>query len=125
MSDNVSTIRGAYDAFGRGDIPGVIGLLANDVAWESPEILPHGGSFHGHDGAMEFFQGIGAKWEELKVDPQTFLDGGAEVVVLGKAVGSLRNAGAADYGFAHVFTFDGGKVTSFREYVDPGAAIRG
>lgn len=125
MSDNdVSTVRSAYAAFGRGDIPGVMSVLGEHVDWRAPEALPHGGAFQGKDGVGRFFQGIGDKWEDLRVDAQEFHDAGGEVVVLGKATGHLRGAGAADYLFAHVFTVDDGKVTRFREYVDPGEAIR-
>jgi len=124
MSDtDVSTIRGAYEAFGRGDIPGVMSALAQSVDWRSPDVLPHGGAFKGHDGVGSFFQGIGATWEDLHVAPAQFIDAGGEVIVLGRASGTLRGAGAGDYGFAHVFTFTDGAVTAFREYVDPGDAV--
>jgi uncharacterized protein len=124
MSDSdVSTVRGAYDAFGRGDVPAIIALLADSVEWHAPEVLPHGGSFRGRDGVGAFFQGIGAKWESLQVQTSEFLDAGGQVVVLGRASGTLRGVGAADYGFVHVFTLADGAVTRFREYVDPGDAI--
>lgn len=124
MSDtDVAVVRSAYEAFGRGDVPGVIGVLAESVSWNAPPVLPHGGVFDGHDGVGRFFQGIGASWEDLRVDPKEFLDGGGEVVVLGRASGTLRGVGKAGYGFAHVFTVAGGAVTRFREYVDPDDAL--
>ena len=43
---------------GSGDIPTVIGLLADDVTWNVPTALP-GGKFAGRDGVGQFFQGIG------------------------------------------------------------------
>jgi ketosteroid isomerase-like protein len=126
MSDSdVSIVRSAYAAFGQGDIPGVMNVLGEQVEWRAPDVLPHGGAFEGLDGVEEFFQGIGEKWEELHVDAREFLDAGSEVVVLGQATGRLRGIGAADYLFAHVFTVANGKVTRFREYVDPGEAMRG
>jgi ketosteroid isomerase-like protein len=126
MSDSdVSMVRSAYAAFGRGDIPGVMKMLGEQVEWRAPHVLPHGGAFDGLDGVGEFFQGIGEKWEELHVEAREFLDAGSEVVVLGQATGRLRGKGAADYLFAHVFTVGNGKVTRFREYVDPGVALSG
>jgi len=125
MSESdISTIRGAYAAFGRGDIPAVMSMLEDSVDWRAPDVLPHGGAFEGKDGVGRFFQGIGEKWEDLRVDAQEFHDADGEVVVLGKASGRLRGKGVADYGFAHVFTMAGGKVTRYREYVDPGDALR-
>ena len=41
MADqNLATIRGAYEAFGRGDVPAVLSILADDVAWSVPPPLP-------------------------------------------------------------------------------------
>jgi ketosteroid isomerase-like protein len=35
--DNVTVIRGAFDAFNRGDIAQVVGVLDQDVTWHGPE----------------------------------------------------------------------------------------
>lgn len=125
MSESdLATVRSAYAAFGRGDIPGVMSVLEDQIDWRSPDALPHGGAFKGKDGVGRFFQGIGQRWEDLRVDAQELHDANGEVIVLGKAAGHLRGQGAADYLFAHVFTMANGKVTRFREYVDPGEGIR-
>jgi hypothetical protein len=59
MSQSVATaadtVREAYDAFGRGDIPGVLGMLADDVEWSVPEPLPHAVSTTGREGVGQFF----------------------------------------------------------------------
>jgi uncharacterized protein len=57
-----------YAAFARGDIPAIVGMVAEDVDWRVPENLPHGGDFHGRDGVMRFFQGLGANWDGLELD---------------------------------------------------------
>jgi ketosteroid isomerase-like protein len=117
--DNVATVNGAYEAFGRGDIAAVIDLLADDVEWSSPLTLPHGGQFKGKDGVGQFFQGIGGLWAglQLEVHGVSALDGDSVVGVV-TARGELSSGGAAGYGAAHVFTFANGKVVRFREYVD-------
>ena len=60
MGANAALVQSAYDAFGRGDIAGVIEMLDDDVDWSAPKTLPHGCVFHGKAGVGEFFQGIGA-----------------------------------------------------------------
>jgi ketosteroid isomerase-like protein len=45
VSSAGDVIRHAYDAFGRGDIPAVIEVLADDVDWSLPDLLPQGGSY--------------------------------------------------------------------------------
>ena len=42
-------IRSIYAAFGRGDMAGIIGPLADDVDWRcsAPREVPYAGSYHG------------------------------------------------------------------------------
>ena len=117
--DNVATVNGAYEAFGRGDIGAVLDILADDVVWSSPATLPHGGQFNGKAGVGEFFQGIGSLWASLALDVRgvTALTADSVVGVV-SATGELRSGGPSGYGAAHVFTFTNGKVTGFHEYVD-------
>ena len=34
MTSHVETVQAAYGAFGRGDVPAILAMLADDVAWE-------------------------------------------------------------------------------------------
>ena len=124
MGDNVQLIEGAYEAFGRGDIPAVIGILSDDIEWTSPETLPHGGQFRGKDGVGRFFEGLGARWSDLSLDVESVSDAGDGLVVgVMQAQGTLRDGGPSSYGAAHVFTIRSGKVARFREYTDVGSAL--
>ena len=122
--DNVATIASAYEAFGKGDIAAVLGLLSDDVQWSSPLTLPHGGQFKGRDGVGGFFKGIGELWTSLHLDVHgvTALSADTVVGVL-TASGELRSGGPASYGAAHVFRLANGQVLSFREYVDLDKAL--
>jgi ketosteroid isomerase-like protein len=119
MAGGAELVRGAYEAFGRGDVPAVLEVLADDVSWNAPDVIPQGGSFHGRDGAGQFFQGLGGAWEELRLDVEDVIEGGDNVVGFGRATGRLRGGGDSGYGFVHIFTVSGGRVIRFREYVDP------
>ena len=39
---NVELIQRAYDAFARGYIPEVMSVLADDIEWHVPAVLPQG-----------------------------------------------------------------------------------
>jgi ketosteroid isomerase-like protein len=119
MDDNVAVVRAAYAAFGRGDIPAILELLHDDIAWSAPRSLPQGGTFAGKDGAVQFFQGIGAAWDGLKIDVEATgeIENGLVIGVL-TGSGNLRAGGVARYGGVHVFTVESGKIKRFREYVD-------
>jgi ketosteroid isomerase-like protein len=127
MAEGVQVVQGAYEAFARGDVPGVLGAVADDVDWSVTEAIPHGGHFEGRDEVGRFFAGIGENWEDdFSVEVDETVDGGDRVVTLGRARGTLRNGGGnAGYGFAHVFTVRDGQIVRFREYVDPDATLRG
>jgi uncharacterized protein len=124
MPDNSQVVNDAYAAFGRGDIPAILEMLDDGVEWEVTEILPQGGSFRGPDGVGEFFAGVGREWPELRIDIDELIADGSHVVGVGRAEGALADGEQAGYGFTHVFTIDDGKITRFREYAAPDAALR-
>ena len=123
MSSNTEVVSEAYAAFGRGDIPGLLEMMSEDVEWVAPEVLPQSGSYRGPDGVGEFFAGVGREWPELKIEIDELIAGGDHVVGIGHGEGKLANGEAADYGFAHVFTVADGKIVRFREYADPGPGL--
>ena len=124
MGQNTKVVQQAYDAFGRGDIPGLLALLDDAVEWSSPKTLPHGGDFRGPAGVGKFFEGIGSKWSSLVVDVESVGDlGGDTVVGVVRAHGTRTGGGADGYGAVHVFTVGDGKITRFREYTDLDAAF--
>jgi ketosteroid isomerase-like protein len=124
MSGNTEVVEGAYGAFARGDIASVIDAVDEQVSWDVPESVPHGGSFRGKEGVGEFFQGLGGKWEGLELEIEDLIDGGDNVIGVGRASGRLKDGDTASYGFAHVFTIGDGRIVRFREYVDLDERLR-
>ena len=51
--------------------------------------------------------------------PDRFIDGGHDVVVIGRYGGTMKAGGAKlDAPFCHVYRFRDGKVVSFQQYTD-------
>ena len=124
MGENTKVVQQAYDAFGSGDIPGLLALLDDGVLWSSPKTLPHGGEFRGPAGVGNFFAGIGGNWSSLVVTVESVGDLGPQTVVGVVRADGMRTDGKKDgYGAVHVFTVDKGKITRFREYTDLDAAF--
>jgi ketosteroid isomerase-like protein len=117
MSSNTEIIKGAYEAFARQDIPGVLAAFAPDIAWYTPDTVPFGGTFKGHDEVVGFFTALPESYQELNVKPQQFVEQGDTVVAVGNLTGKAAN-GAFDVPFAHVWTFADGKATAFVEFFD-------
>ena len=124
MAENAEVVNGAYESFGKGDIPGVVAAVDGGVQWDSTESLPQGGSYSGQEGVGQFFEAVGGAWDGLQVEIEELLESGDQVVAVGRAQGELKGAGPSGYGFVHVFTVDGGKITRFREFADPDEALR-
>jgi ketosteroid isomerase-like protein len=124
MGGNGQVVEAAYEAFGRGDIAAVIGMVADDVDWSSPETLPQGGHFRGKDGVERFFQAIGSGWSDLSLEVETVSEASPDLVVgVVQATGTRRDGGSSGYGATHLFTVQTGKITRFREFTDLGSPL--
>ena len=124
MASSVDLVNGAYAAFAKGDIPGLLESLSDDVDWSSPGVLPQGGDFSGKDGVLKFFQNIGAMWDSLTIEVEGVADAGDGLVLaVVSASGTRKGGGAAGYGAAHAFNVRDGKIVRFREYADLDAPL--
>ncbi len=115
---DVQTVNSAYEAFGRGDVPAVLAVFKEDIRWNAPDVLPHGGNAQGHEEVGAFFGRMASMWEDFGLDIMDVVDGGDKVFARGRASGRL-NGTDSGYGWVHVFHFSDGKVTLFDEYVAP------
>ena len=115
---NVEIIQNAYRAFGRGDIPSVLETMDQRIDWNAPKQV--GGPAQGRDKVASFFQNLGERYfQELRVEPQSFLGDGDHVVALGRHRAIAKETKKTiELPFAHVWTLKNGKATSFHEYTD-------
>lgn len=57
--------------------------------------------------------------ESFAAVPDRFIDGGDDVIVLGRYGGTMKNNGATlDAPFCHVYRFSGDRIMSFQQYTD-------
>jgi ketosteroid isomerase-like protein len=116
MSDaNTDVIRAAYDAFGRGDTPAIVGLLSDDVDWRfvGPKRLAYSGRFKKAQ-VMQWFADIAAVDDIQAFEPREFMSGGEHVTVLGWERCIARPSGKAfETEWVHIFTVKHGRITRF------------
>jgi ketosteroid isomerase-like protein len=122
-STQVQTLRDAYAAFARQDVPSVMAAFNEDIEWETPDSIPFGGSYHGHDGVGQFFGQLPEHWEELRVEPEEFIDAGETIVVLIRLSGKGAG-GSIDSKSLHVWRMRDGKAAAFREYPDTARVLQ-
>jgi ketosteroid isomerase-like protein len=122
---NISLVQKGYDAFGRGDIDGLLSLLDAQIEWTTPgaDDLPTAGTRRGPAQVGEFFTTLSEMFEFDSFEPQAFIADGDRVVVLG--VDQVRVKGGSGKplkeSWCHVFTISNGKISAFREYMDTAA----
>ena len=120
---NVALLKSLYEAFGRGDIPTVLGAMSPDIRWHQAEGNPYnqsGDAWVGPDAVLNnLFMKIGADWDGFTVHTRTFHDAGNTVVVEGRYTGLYKPTGKRlDAQLCHVWDVKDGKVVRFQQYVD-------
>ena len=119
--DNLKTVQGIYTAFGQGNIPAILNVLADDVEFHQPPggEPPFTGLYRGRDGAGNFFQSMVETVDVLAMEPQEFVAQGDTVVVLGHYRFRPKTTGIAyDTDWAMVWWFRDGKINKFQIHYD-------
>lgn len=123
MSESgVDVVRGIYDAFGAGDVPGVLGRMSPEIVWNEAENFPYadGNPYVGPEAVLNgvFARCIG-EWDGFGVEVDEILDAGETVVVLGRYVGTFKETGREQRTqLVHVWRVEDGKVVRFQQYAD-------
>ena len=117
---DVETVRRAYEAFNRGDMPGTLAAFDPQIEWHEPGggRAPHG-TFRGAQRvADEVFATVPQNFDEFRAEAEQLIDAGEWVVVTGRFRGRAKNGQGLDAPFAHVWTMRNGKAARFEHYVD-------
>ena len=128
MSDptNVDVVKRFYGAFGRGDIPTALGLLADDVEWtfQAPSVIPFAGTRRGREGVAQFFSLVGETLEFQQFEPREFVAQGDTVVVLGFERNLIKPTGRTfEQEWAHVYTLRDGKIAKHQGFENTAAYV--
>ena len=131
MADHVAVVAAIYEAFGRGDVPSILGALSEDVRWEEwadnqaqASDVPWLRARRGKAGVLEFFT-IAGQFTIHEFRVLSLLSGGnqvaAEVVIDTTVPTGVRYRDEE----LHLWTFDEtGSVERLRHYVDTAKHIR-
>jgi len=119
---SVTTIQAAYAAFAKNDPSVLFGAMSSDIHWYEAEGNPLADR-NPYVGAQAIGEGVFGRLlaaiDRFSAVPDRFVDGGDDVIVLGRYGGTMKHSGATlDAQFCHVYRFDGGKIVSFQQYTD-------
>jgi len=114
--ENVQVVQNFFVAFGQGNIPAALEILAEDVDWQSPATRnkPREISWatprHGRKEVAEFFKELSGKMQIEQMETWDFTAQGDRVVVEGKNRGTVRSTGRTyEHDWVMVFTVRGVK----------------
>ena len=124
---DVETMRRAYEAFNRADIPGVLAAFDEQIEWNEPGggNAP-GGTFRGSASVgNDVFATVPANFDEFQAEPERFIDAGDHVAVVGTFRGRGKGGQSLEAPFVHVWEMRNGKAVRFRNHVEADAWRQG
>ena len=120
---NIATVQDIYDAFGKGDVPRILGHVSPRADWEygaGASDVPWLQRRSGREGAAEFLSSL-ADLQFEQFQPKTFLESRDLVVVLLDIAATVASTGRriVEVDQVHLWHFDkDGKVERFRHRTD-------
>ncbi len=124
--ENVKIVQEIYTAFGKGDVPAILRVVADDVQWinAGPTEVPYAGKRNSRDQVAQFFQAINDNVIVKQFEPREFIAQKDRVIVLGSWRGESKSTGRSfESEWVMAWTLINGKVTSFRSYEDTAALL--
>lgn len=127
QSDALELARTIYDGFAAGDMPRVLGTMADDIVWHEAQGNPYadGNPYVGPDAILTgLFARLGGDWDGFSATPSEFLPSGNGIVVTGEYTGRCKATGKAMRApFVHIYTVKNGKITAMQQYTDTAAHV--
>jgi ketosteroid isomerase-like protein len=122
---NIELVRAAYEAFSRGDIPGVFDTMDDDVQFVLAEnsLYDRGTPYCGKaDIGGNMFARIGAEWDGFTIVIEALHDAGDVVVMQGRYRGTYKATGRqSNVQVVHIWTIRDGKLVRMQQYADTAA----
>lgn len=113
MSDLISTVKGFYAAFSRGDIATILASVADDVSWEyeATSEIPFRGIRRSRREVAEYFSTLATEASDHNLEMTEFFSTDDAVAAFGRYQGTMKSSGIrTDTPVAHYFKFRDGKV---------------
>lgn len=127
-TDNLAACQAMYQAFGTGDVPAILGHMADDIAFDDwtgnsavdSGLLPNMRPRFGKDGAKAFFAALGTELEFRRFDVTNLMAGGNQVAAtVSLEIFVKRTGKTVTDDMIHLWTFnENGQAVRFLHYLD-------
>ncbi|MGO9132443.1 MAG: nuclear transport factor 2 family protein [Methylovirgula sp.] len=121
MTTPTDTIRAFYSALGRGDVPGVLALLHDELEWTEAERFPYySGTWRSPEAVRQnVLLKIPRDWDRFSITANDFIAEGDQVVSFGTYGGVYKTTGRTMHAaFAHRWRVRDGRIAAFTMYID-------
>jgi ketosteroid isomerase-like protein len=116
--ENVEIVRTIYAAWLKGE--SARDFIDAEVEYVNPPNAVERGTRHGR----KAFAGIRDAYEDVRIEPEEFIDAGDDVVVIARVTGTGRGSGVdMDWRHGYIWTIHGGKGVRFRWFNKPEEAL--
>ncbi len=121
--ENVELIRAVYDGWLAGD-PGYE-RLDPEIAMVESNSLPGAVEAYGIQAVRRYIESFAKYWEEIRFEPQEYIDAGDQVVVVARLVGRGKSSGAAvERTWSYVWTVRDRRALRMDGYADRAQALQ-
>ena len=122
-AENVEVVRSLYEDWLRGDMG--FDRLDPEISMVESDALPGAVSARGIDAVKRYIESFAKYWEEVRFEPEEFIDAGDSVVVVARLVGRGKRSGIeVTHRWAYVWTVRGEKALSMVGYADRAEALK-
>src|SRR2546423_14160017 len=91
---NVEVVRKGYEALNQGGVEAVLVFIDPDFEMEvPPDVSPEPQTLRGYEGIRQWFEAASDALEEIRIEPEEFIDAGDQVVVPVRIIARGRGSG--------------------------------
>src|SRR5829696_75286 len=102
--ENVEVVRGVIEGWLRGD-PAALELISEDVVYVAPPTMPGGGTYHGHQGVLQWVVDWRQEWTGYELSVERIEDLGNQVLTIERNQATGKRSGVdVDMRTASVWT---------------------
>jgi ketosteroid isomerase-like protein len=120
--ENVELVRSLYEGWLRGDLG--LDKLDPEISMVESAAVPGAANVTGVDGVERYIASFAKYWDEIRFEPQEYIDAGNLVVVVARLIGRGRSSGVAvNRVWSYVWTIRDGKALRMEVYSEKREAL--
>jgi ketosteroid isomerase-like protein len=123
---NVEIVREGYETLNERGVEAMLAFIDPDFEMEvPPDVSPEPQIARGHEGVRHWFESAAEALEEIRIEPEEFIDAGNEVVVPVRMIGRGRGSGIeAEQRVTQVWTLRNGRAVRMTVFLDRESALK-